>query len=185
MDVSWLSSRLPHEQPHLLQRTDKMKQLVDTTVMAVRRIAADLRPVMLDDLGLMPSMEHLLQGFSERTNITVSVDLRTGDYEFHEPLATAVYRMAQEALTNVARHAGATEVQLTMTLDDMGTFLLRIHDNGRGLTRDLAHKSYGILGIKERAQTLGGRAEIYSPPEGGTIVDISVPASRYRKGETA
>lgn len=185
MDISWLSARLPHEQPHLLQRTDKMKQLVDTTVTAVRRIASDLRPVMLDDLGLMPSIEHLLHGFSERAHIAVSLDLRAGEFEFHDPLATSVYRMVQEALTNVARHARATEVALTMTLDEAGTLLVRIRDNGKGLAPDPAHKSYGILGIKERAQTLGGRAEIFSPPEGGTTVEIFIPSSRYRRAETA
>ncbi len=185
MDVSWLSARLPQEQPQLLQRTEKMKQLVDTTVMAVRRIASDLRPLMLDDLGLTPSIEHLFHEFSERANIAVSLDLPAGEYEFHDPLATAVYRMAQEALTNVARHAEATEVQFTMTLDDAGTLRVRIRDNGIGIAPDSARKAYGILGIKERAQTLGGRAEIFSPPEGGTVVEILVPAAHYRKAEPA
>lgn len=185
MDVSWLSTRLPHGQPHLLERTAKMKQLVDTTVMAVRRIAADLRPVMLDDLGLMPSIEHLLHEFSERTHLAISLDLRAGEVEFHDPLATSVYRMVQEALTNVVRHAQASEVQVAMTLDD-GTLLVRVRDNGIGLPPDSAErKSYGILGIKERAQMLGGRAEIRTHPDGGTIVEIFIPAARYRKAEAA
>ena len=182
MDVSWLASRLPKGQELLTQRTDKMKQLVDTTVAAVRRIAADLRPVMLDDLGLIPSIEHLVLEFSERSNFAVSLDLRA-DAEFHEPLATAVYRMVQEALTNVARHAEATEIQVAVKLDGDS---LRVHvaDNGKGLPQQPGErKSYGILGIRERAQTLGGRADIYSPPGGGTIVEIVLPAARFQKTE--
>jgi signal transduction histidine kinase len=181
MDVSWLSSRLPPEQEQLARRTDKMKQLVDTTVAAVRRIAADLRPVMLDDLGLIPSIEHLVLEFSERSNIAVSLELRSGEADFHDPLATAIYRMVQEALTNVARHSGATEVKVAVTLDG-GALRVRISDNGKGLpSQPGARKSYGILGIRERAQTLGGGAEIYSPPAGGTTVEIVIPAARFQK----
>jgi PAS domain S-box-containing protein len=181
MDVSWLSSRLAREQEPLRQRADRMKQLVDTTVAAVRRIAADLRPVMLDDLGLMPAIEHLVLDFSERSNLTVKLELGTDDVDFHEPLATAVYRMVQEALTNVARHAEATEVQVAVKLDGEA-LRVRVSDNGRGLPQQPGErKSYGILGIRERAQTLGGRAEIYSPPAGGTTVEIVIPAARFRK----
>jgi two-component system sensor histidine kinase UhpB len=89
----------------------------------------------------------------------------------------------QEALTNVVRHAKATEVQVAMKLD-AGTLIVRIIDNGKGLPPVAAErKSYGILGIKERAQTLGGRAEVYSPPQGGTTVEIFVPATRYLKAQ--
>jgi PAS domain S-box-containing protein len=185
MDVSWLSSRLQTGQEQLAQRANRMKQLVDTTVAAVRRIAADLRPVMLDDLGLIPSIEHLVLDFSDRSNIAVTLDLRAGEVDFHDPLATAVYRMVQEALTNVARHADATEIRVSIKLDGDS---LRVHvsDNGKGLPRQSGErKSYGILGIRERAQTLGGRADIYSPPEGGTTVEIVLPAARFQKTEGA
>ena len=184
MDVSWLSSRLPPAQEQLTRRTDKMKQLVDTTVAAVRRIASDLRPVMLDDLGLIPSIEQLLHEFSERTGTAVSLDVPPEGISFGDPLVTGVYRMVQEALTNVARHAEATEVEIVAKLED-GALCVSVFDNGKGLPRQLGErKSYGILGIRERAQTLGGRAEIYSPLEGGTIVEIIIPTARFHKTES-
>jgi PAS domain S-box-containing protein len=184
MDVAWLSARLPREEAHLVQRTEKMKNLVDTTVTAVRRIAADLRPVMLDDLGLAPSIEHLLHTFSERSGIPVSLDMPAEGIPFGDPLATGVYRMVQEALTNVARHAGATAVSVTLGLED-DMLLVDVRDNGRGLGAAAEGKSYGLLGIRERAQTLGGTARVYSPPSGGTIVEISIPVARYRAAEGA
>jgi PAS domain S-box-containing protein len=185
MDVTWLTSRLPAEQPRLIERADKMKQLVDTTVTAVRRIAADLRPVMLDDLGLVPSIEHVVHTFSERTGIAVSLDVSIGDVDLHDPVATAVYRMVQEALTNVARHARATVVAVSISVEQ-GMLAVRVIDNGIGISdAPAAQGSHGVMGIKERAHTLGGHARIYRPPEGGTVVEISIPLGRYRKPEAA
>jgi hypothetical protein len=185
MDVALLSSRLPAEPPQLVARTDKMRQVVDATVAAVRRIAADLRPVMLDDLGLVPSIEHVVHTFSERTGVPVSLDMRIGGHDVHDPVATAVYRMVQEAMTNVARHARATLVDVTVSVE--GEMLeVRVRDNGVGLPdTPAARQSHGVLGIRERAQTLGGAARIYSPPAGGTLVEISVPLARHRKPEAA
>jgi signal transduction histidine kinase len=186
MDVAWLAARLPSGSSALTQRTEKMKQLVDTTVAAVRRIAADLRPVMLDDLGLMPALEHLLHQFSERANIAVSLNVEdASDFEFGDPLSTALYRIVQEALTNVARHADASEVELALKLDGDHLYL-HVRDNGRGLPASVGEtRSYGLMGIKERAQTLGGRANIYSPTQGGTIVEIIIPVARYREARRA
>jgi signal transduction histidine kinase len=181
MDIAWLGARLQPENTALVQRSEKVKQLVDTTVAAVRRIAADLRPVMLDDLGLMPALENLLSDFSERTHIAMRLDASCGEVEFSEPMSTSVYRIVQEALTNVARHAEATEVELTVKLE-ADRLYLSVRDNGKGLPPQSGEiRSFGLLGIKERAQTLGGSAQIYSPPEGGTIVAIDVPVARYRR----
>jgi two-component system, NarL family, sensor histidine kinase UhpB len=185
MDINWLASRLPAGQPRLIERADKMKQIVDTTVTAVRRIAADLRPVMLDDLGLVPSIEHVVHTFSERTGVPVSLDVRMEGHDVHDPVATAVYRMVQEALTNVARHARATLVDVVVAAEG-GMLRVRVKDNGVGLPEGpAARQSHGLLGIRERAQTLGGSARIYSPPAGGTMVEIAVPLARHRKPEAA
>jgi PAS domain S-box-containing protein len=184
MDVSWLSARLPREQLHLLEKTEKVKGLVDTTVAAVRRIASDLRPVMLDDLGLLPAIESLLHDLSQRTGVVVTLDAGTDDLDFHEPLATSVFRMIQEALTNVARHSGATEVAVLIRRSD-DNLVVRVVDNGRGFDPESAarRKSYGVLGIQERAYTLGGKATIVRGAVGGTVVEITVPTTRYRKQE--
>jgi len=163
-----------------------MKEVVDTTVAAVRRIASDLRPVMIDDLGLVPAVEHLLHEFSQRTSILISLDAQTEGMEFHDPVATAVYRMVQEALTNVARHAEASRVEVCLEPDGEA-LVVRIRDNGRGIDDERVRKSksYGLLGIRERAQTLGGTARIYRADEGGTVVEITIPLRAQRGEERA
>jgi PAS domain S-box-containing protein len=173
MDASWIASKLPPEQAPLVAKAQRMKGVVDNTVAAVRRIAADLRPVMLDDLGLVAAIESLLYDLSERTGIVVRLQGDKEAVDLEEPLATAIYRMVQEALTNVARHSGASTVEVEVRKTD--TLHVRVQDNGQGLHPDPNHKSFGLLGIRERARTLGGQAKIYSPPEGGTIVDIAIP----------
>jgi hypothetical protein len=174
MDASWIATRLPRENEPLVRKAEAMKAVVDSTVAAVRRIAADLRPVMLDDLGFVPALENLVSDLSGRTGIEVTLDTGGGDLDLREPLATALYRMVQEALTNVARHAKAVSADVELRAD--GTRLhVRVSDDGEGYNPDAGRKSYGVLGIRERARTLGGEARIYSPPEGGTVVEIDVP----------
>ena len=181
MDVSWFAGRLPREDDRLQDRVERMKRLVDTTVLSVRRLAQDLRPAMLDDLGVVPAIEHLLHEFSQRTGIVVGIDASTGDIEFREPLASAVYRMTQEALTNVARHARATEVRVTIQIKG-DELTVSAWDNGVGISAAALQggKSLGILGIKERARTLGGGADIRAAPEGGTVVEIRIPVTQFR-----
>jgi PAS domain S-box-containing protein len=178
MDASWIASRLPAEQAPLVAKAQRMKGVVDNTVAAVRRIAADLRPVMLDDLGFIPAIESLLHDLSERTGIEVDLQGDKDEVDLEEPLATAAYRMVQEALTNVARHSGASSVEVIVGAPD-GRLHLRVRDNGTGLHPDPSHKSFGLLGIRERARTLGGNARIYSPPEGGTVVEIDMPLQSH------
>ena len=176
MDVAWLSGRLPRNERPLIDKAERMKHLVDTMVGSVRRIASDLRPAMLDDLGLTPAVEHLVHEFSQRTGIMVTLDLYTGTTEFKDPLVTAVYRMVQEALTNVARHSRATEV--TVSVAASGDYLkVAVEDNGKGIDADALNKekSYGLLGIRERAHTLGGAARIGRGDPRGTVVEIEIP----------
>jgi len=181
MDVSWLAGRLPADNDRMREKVERMRHLVDSTVTSVRRIAHDLRPAMLDDLGLVPAIEHLLHGFSQRSGIVVGLDANAEEIEFREPLTTAVYRMIQEALTNVARHARATEVRVAIRVasDDL---TVSVWDNGIGIsaTRLQGGKSLGVLGIKERARTLGGEADIARSDAGGTLVQIKVPVRPYR-----
>ena len=178
MDVSWIASRLPADEQALITRTQRMKGVVDNTVAAVRRIAADLRPVMLDDLGFVAAIENLLYELSERAGIMVSLQGDKDDIDVQEPLATAVYRMVQEALTNVARHSRASSVEVRVQRSAQN-LQVSVKDNGSGLNPDPNRKSFGLLGIRERARTLGGNARIYSPPEGGTVVEIEVPLETH------
>jgi two-component system sensor kinase len=183
MDASWLAQRIDPAQEQLAGKIRKMKSAVDTTVAAVRRIAADLRPVMLDDLGLLPALENLLHEFSERTGVKATLIANGEDMPFREPLVSAVYRMVQEALTNVARHAHAHAVEVHARAQ-ADRLLISVRDDGRGIRpEDLeARQSYGLLGIRERAQTLGGTAHIYAPDGGGTVVDIDVPVLLQSSG---
>ena len=126
----------------------------------------------------VPAIENLLYDLSERTGIVVRLEGNAEGSLFREPLTTAVYRMVQEALTNVARHAGATSVEVDLQVRD-DTLHVRVKDNGRGFQPDPARKSYGVLGIRERAATLGGSSRIHTPPEGGTLVEIEVPLKMY------
>lgn len=186
MDVSWISARLPRDLAQIADRTERMKGLVDTTVAAVRRIAADLRPVMLDDLGLVAALESLLHDLSQRTGMVVVFEAEESEPEFGEPLSSALYRIVQEALTNVARHAQASEVTVGIRFD-ADCLVLTVRDNGRGFDPEAAggRKSYGVLGIRERAFTLGGEASINSRPGGGTLVEVVIPVARYRRRETS
>ena len=184
MDVTWIASRLPREQEDLIVKAERAKTVVDSTVAAVRRIAADLRPVMLDDLGLVPALESLLSDLADRAGIEATVNAGSDELVLREPLATAVYRMVQEALTNVARHANATDVVVDV-VQAGETLHVRVRDNGQGLKPDPSRKSFGLLGIRERARTLGGDARIYSPPGGGTVVEIDVPLELQPTAEAA
>lgn len=176
MDAAWVAARLPADQTQLLTRMERVKQVINTTVAAVRRIAADLRPVMLDDLGLVAAIEHLVTEFGERTGIAAKLDVQTGEIELREPHATAVYRMVQEALTNVARHAAASRVDIHVAVTG-GDLRVRVCDDGRGIEPEAleAKKSHGLLGIRERAYTLGGAARILPGIDGGTVVEITIP----------
>jgi PAS domain S-box-containing protein len=163
-----------------------MLELLDETVASVRRIAADLRPLMLDDLGLYAAIEWLARDASRRTGIEVTVRLGEGDPPLDERASIALYRMVQEALTNVARHAHATEAHIEIRhLGD--TLLLSVRDNGVGFSESVLHKegSFGLMGIHERAIMLGGQMQIENPPGGGGRLSVRLPLARdgARPGE--
>jgi signal transduction histidine kinase len=155
-----------------------MNATLDSTVAATRRISADLRPLMLDDLGLAEAAEWLVEDFTERSGIACALELE--DPESVSGLgpvtATALYRMLQESLTNVARHAQAQHVHVELGIE-AGKVILRVEDDGRGITEEDRAKtrSFGLKGLRERAHYLGGEAEVAPAPAGGTRVSVRVP----------
>jgi two-component system, NarL family, sensor histidine kinase UhpB len=160
-------------------RLQEMLSLLDETMTSLRRIAADLRPLMLDDLGLSAAIEWLAMDASRRLGI--AIDVRVGALEptLDERIAIAVYRMVQEALTNVSRHARATRVEVA--LNQLGSDLvLSVHDNGIGFPVQALQRpgSYGLLGMRERAAMLGGRLEIDNPADGGGRLTVHLPLSQ-------
>jgi len=176
MDAAWVREHLPGEQPALAAKLATMQALLDDTVAATRRISADLRPLMLDDLGLIPAVEWLVQNFTQRTGIACELAIGTPELELEDPYATTVFRIIQESLTNAARHARATQVEVTLERSG-DAVLLCVRDNGAGFSPDDPRKpnSYGLLGLRERAYLLGGEVRIDSAPGRGTGIEVSIP----------
>ena len=176
MDVVWLMQRLPEGSKPWLAKTDSMLKLIDNTISAVRRIAAELRPGMLDDLGLVAAIEWQAQEFQGRTGVECQVLLPTDDVALDEEHSTAVFRIFQETLTNIARHANATRVsvKLERTAQEI---VLEVQDNGKGLEEAavFSTRSLGLLGMKERALLLGGGLEVHGSQGKGTTVTLRIP----------
>jgi two-component system sensor histidine kinase UhpB len=160
-----------------------MRRLIDATVASVRRIAADLRPVMLDDLGLVPAIEWLANDFTNRYGIDVDREIDPGALDFTNSGATTVFRIVQEALTNVARHAEATRVVVKLHVDD-GFCVLRIADNGHGAVTGgppREDKSFGLIGIRERAHMLGGTVTIDTAQARGFVITVTLPLASIQQ----
>lgn len=178
MDLSMLASALKDiDAPaELHARTQAMHGLIDATVASVRRIAADLRPVMLDDLGPVPAIEWLINEFKKRYGIDVVMHLHQHDFDFNAAGGTALFRIVQEALTNVARHAEAKLVTVQLTREE-NQCVVRISDDGKGVEHDAIHKdrSFGLLGIRERTRLFGGTVSIDTAPGRGFSMMVSMP----------
>lgn len=156
-----------------------MLEMVDSTVAALRRIAADLRPLMLDDLGLNAAIEWLARDAARRLGMEVTVQLGTDDPPLAPGADIALYRMVQEALTNVARHANATDVRIELR-QNAEELVLTVRDNGQGFPDRSRRQDgrYGLLGIRERAIMLGGRLDLDNPPGGGARITVHLPLRR-------
>jgi PAS domain S-box-containing protein len=176
MDLAQIVSHLTPEQHAALGHANAMKSLIEGTVASVRRIATELRPLMLDDLGLLATIEWLAHDFSKRTGIPVDLTLPEAEFDVDSQLSTALFRVLQESLTNVARHAGASHVRVTLAGTERDVQLM-VHDNGRGIGADLegAPMTFGLLGMQERAGMLGGEVAVRSEPGAGTSVVMIVP----------
>ena len=154
-------------------------QLVDETIQSVRRIATELRPIILDELGLVAAVEWACEEFQARTGIKCRWDLPDDDVVIDSERATALFRIFQETLTNVARHANATEVSVRLAKEN-GNLFLEVHDNGKGVNEEQlsAGGSLGILGMRERALLLGGELTISSTAGKGTTVIARIPETQ-------
>ena len=160
----------------LTEKTSAMSGLVDSTIQTVRKIATDLRPGILDDLGLVAAIEWQAQDFQKRTGIKCSFTPGMDEVELNSDRSTALFRIFQETLTNVARHSAATEVEVTLNWYH-DNIALEISDNGKGisLAEISGRRSLGLLGMRERAQLLGGELTISGSPNDGTTVTARIP----------
>ncbi len=176
MDISWLSKKISNGSVEINQKMTEALKLIDETVKTVRRIATQLRPSILDDLGLISAMEWQSEEFEKRFKIKTSFISDTPLVQVESEIATGLFRIFQESLTNVLRHSRATEVKATLSIRE-GKLLLSIADNGIGFNavENESKKTLGLLGMKERTLIMGGTYEINSKPGNGTTVEISVP----------
>jgi PAS domain S-box-containing protein len=176
MDLAWLRERMPGGE--VAERAQQMGTALDQTVTAVRRIAADLRPLMLDDLGLADAAGWLVEDFARRSGVACTFDKPDdGRLEGVErSVATAVYRALQESLTNIARHAAAKHAWILLAIENSAV-RLEVEDDGRGIPPEAlaSTRSLGLRGMRERVLYLGGTVEIARGPRGGTRVRVRVP----------
>jgi PAS domain S-box-containing protein len=181
MDVSWLGKRLPNAgdevaRVEMAARVDEMTGLLDQTIAAVKNLSTELRPGVLDKFGLSAAVEWQCQEFARRTGLACTPHLPEGEPSLSPELSTALFRILQEALTNVARHAGAKSVRVALGVAG-GVAALVVRDDGRGVTGEQlsAPASLGLLGMRERAEALGGALLVERCASGGTAVVASIP----------
>lgn len=182
IDLSWLNQRLSIEQTQLRSKIEKMSQLIDATIQTVRRISTQLRPTILDDLGLVAAVEWAVREFQSRTEIECNLSIEPENINVESGCATAVFRVLQEALTNVARHANATKVDVNLKYAQ-GELSLEVHDDGKGITeQEVADSnSLGLIGIKERVVAWGGKVNIEGKLSKGTSLSVKIPTLVVRK----
>jgi signal transduction histidine kinase len=153
----------------------ELRDLVVSTLQDVRRLAVELRPAALDDFGLVPAIERLRDGVEEQGGLTVDVQSPLGDERLPSETETALYRIVQEALTNVMKHAAATRVTVRLSRSDKNVVLV-IQDDGKGFEPGRARDGgLGLVGMRERVALLGGRLTVESSEGGGTLLKAEVP----------
>ncbi len=176
MDLSWIVDRLPESGDDVRERARAMLALIDIAANSVRKLSTRLRPAILDDLGLEAAIEWQASEFSAKATVECHLDLRIGDLDLEPERATAVFRILQETLTNVARHAGANRVWVKLCQTD-SELILAVKDDGRGISDSevASPRSLGLIGMRERALAMGGHVEIRIEPGGGTEVLLHMP----------
>jgi PAS domain S-box-containing protein len=179
IDKSLLTLDQRPELDRIRGRIASMAELIDSTISTVRRISSDLRPALLDDVGLMAAIQWYLQQFQARTGIRCDYDASIETADLDHDRANAVFRICQEILTNVLRHSAATHVHVRIRQDE-GWLELRVSDNGRGITDEESRgeQSLGLVGMRERARLVGGDLTVNGSPGGGTRVVVRVPVTK-------
>jgi signal transduction histidine kinase len=176
LQLTWLGRRLPKKLDSLREHAATMSEGIDATIQTVRRIATELRPGVLDSAGLLAALEWQAQQFELQTGIRCRVTSDVKDTRWNEELNTAFFRIFQETLTNVIRHAQATQVDVRF-MEFGHALVLEVRDNGRGISEAEARntKSIGLLGMRERAALLGGEVFLLGEPGKGTAVTVRIP----------
>jgi PAS domain S-box-containing protein len=180
IDLRWLRNRLRKDQKALAERINTVATLTKGTIETIKRIQGELRPWMLDNLGLCETMDWQAKRFAERTRIPVTFDWNY-DAVIDPKIGIAIFRIFQEALTNVAKHAGATEILVELIQEDREV-RLTVSDNGRGIEEAEVHKplSFGLLGMRERVGAFNGSFIVQGNPGKGTTLRVRIPRNTTR-----
>ena len=176
IDLSWLIKRLAKDQKPLLEKAKLMSTLVDMNIQTVKRIAAELRPGLLDDLGLTAALEWQAEDFEKRTGIRCELTINPEDITVDRDRSTAIFRIFQETLTNIVRHAKAKKVRVNLKKKE-DELILQVKDDGKGITgkQISSPKSIGLIGMRERVHYFGGRTKITGIRDKGTTVTVNIP----------
>jgi len=176
IDINWLRKKLPEEKSSLVKKTLEMEELVDMTIQNVKRIAAELRPVLLDDFGLTAAILWQVKEFKKRSGIKCDISFNMKDTVPGKEKATVIYRIVQELLTNIIRHAEATLVEIKLYKME-NKLVLEVMDDGKGIQENQAFSlnSFGLQGVRERVRYWGGKVSINSTPDKGTAVTVHFP----------
>jgi signal transduction histidine kinase len=176
MDLGWIDRRLSPRAAPLHNHVAQMNTMIDNLIGMLHKVSTELRPVMLDDLGLPAAIEWQVQEFSSRTGVACDLALDHQDGVIERQTALRVFRILQEALTNIARHAHATQAQVRLKIRP-GWLTLTVHDNGSGIAEHSLNDplSLGLLGMRERAVSSGGQVLISGAPGAGTTVAVEIP----------
>jgi signal transduction histidine kinase len=174
MDVSWLKNRLPATE--LAQKTGETIKIIDEAIQSVKRISSELRPGILDDIGLAAAIEWATKEFQKRTGIRCTASIRPENLSVDRMRSTALFRILQESLTNIMRHAEASHVSVSLQ-EKNRKIVLTIGDNGKGIKKEeiVAPYAFGLIGMRERVQFLGGEVMIKGVHNGGTTVTVALP----------
>jgi len=185
VDLSSLEKNMPAEREKVQMRLREDMELIDSAIQTVRGISSELRPSVLDHLGLTAAIEWQVKEFGNRTRIPWDISINVKDTVLDKDLSTAVFRIFQEALVNIVRHAEATKITVNLEEKD-GFIVLDVIDNGKGIPEEKLtdHHSYGLMGMRERVQYLGGKLEIKGKINKGTTVTVKVPLeSKEARGD--
>jgi PAS domain S-box-containing protein len=179
LDLSWTRKHLPESAAKLVEKIGSMVNLVDRAIETVQRVALGLRPSLLDTLGLAAAMEWLVEDLAERSGIEINLEIEPAEPELDERMTVTLFRVLQESLNNVIRHASASQVTVSLLCSD-GEAELRVRDDGIGISAEQveAADSIGIIGMQERARALGGEIKIQGYPDIGTNVTICIPVAQ-------
>ncbi len=177
MDASWLYNKMPEKQGALKEKAETMKKNISATIQSVKRISSKLRPSVLDHFGLAAAIEWEAKEFKARTGIVCRVTVEPEDISLDDDSSTAIYRILQEALTNITRHAFASTADIVLKFVAPDSVMLIVSDNGTGITNEQVSKpeSFGLMGIRERIDALGGEINIEGAPDGGTTIKVIIP----------